>query len=214
MVGGGVYSEADLGDSSAGPARLRGPGYKRQPLTPATLKGRSDILNGHLSCDFPREVLSGVNEPRQGRIFAHSKCSRNGDSEFWKLRNVLGQRHRNCSRSGLLACGGSCLALILQGISIRSSPNTSQPPQPHLSTPPSPAWWDRQIWEQRVPGVGPFQSCFLPKLLPPHPTPGAGYVAQEGHSWAKYNLGWAAVPGRDEEAGHSLLPSPWLSFLC
>ena len=39
-------------------------------------------------------------------------------------------------------------------------------------------------------------------------------MAQEGHSWAKYNLGWAAVPGRDEEAGHSLLPSPWLSFLC
>lgn len=62
-----------------------------------------------------------------------------------------------------------------------------------------------------MPGVG--EGGFLPKLLSPHPTPGAGYVAQEGHSWAKYNLGWAAVPGRDE-GGHWLLPPPRLSFLC
>lgn len=47
-----------------------------------------------------------------------------------------------------------------------------------------------------------------------HPTPGPGYVAQEGHSWAKYNLGWAAVLGRDEEGGHSLLLPPQLSFWC
>ena len=49
----------------------------RVNMTP-TQKGRSDILNEHLSCDFPREVLLGFNEPRQGRIFAHSECSRKG----------------------------------------------------------------------------------------------------------------------------------------
>lgn len=39
-------------------------------------------------------------------------------------------------------------------------------------------------------------------------------MAQEGHSWTKYNLGWAAALGKDEGGGHSLLLPPWLSFLC
>lgn len=40
-------------DSSAGPAPLKGPA----PLTPATLRGMSGILNGQLGCTFSREVL-------------------------------------------------------------------------------------------------------------------------------------------------------------
>lgn len=35
-------------------------------------------------------------------------------------------------------------------------------------------------------------------------------MAQEGHSWAKYNLGWAAVPGRDTEGGHRPAPASGL----
>lgn len=76
--------------------------------------------------------------------------------------------------------------MIHHGSPIRSSSKTSQGPPPrNLPTPPSPAKWDGQSWEHRVPRVGwaSFRSC-------PNPTPGAGYVAQEGHSCSKYNLSW------------------------
>lgn len=49
----GRVHRAKLEDSSAGPALLKGPA----PLTPATLKGMSGILNGHLGCIFSGEVL-------------------------------------------------------------------------------------------------------------------------------------------------------------
>lgn len=65
---------AKLEESSAGPAQLKGP----VPLTPATLKGMSGILNDHVP--FPGRCCEHL--MIQGWIFAHGTCSRNGDSEF------------------------------------------------------------------------------------------------------------------------------------
>ena len=138
-----------------------------------------------------------------------------GFSEFWKLRNGSGKCRRS-SRNQQLASGEYCLALIPQGSPIRASPNTGQarpwaPPYP--SFPCLVGQPELGTESARGCGVAGLGGGFLPKLLPPNPTPGAGYVAQEGHSWAKYNLGWAAVPGRDGETGHSLsCPHPgWVS---
>lgn len=136
-----------------------------------------------------------------------------GFSEFWKLRNGSGQCHRNYSRNRQLASGESCLALIPQGSPIRASLNTGQA---CLQAPPYPSF--PCLMGQPELGTESARVCGvaggLPSEAAPTPsTPGAGYVAQERHSWAKYNLAWAAVPGRDGEAGHSLsCPHPgWVS---
>lgn len=109
----------------------------------------------------------------------------------------------------LLASGGSCLVLTHHGNPIRPSSNTSQgsPQEPPYPFFPCLVGWAELGTESARGGVG-----FLPKLPPPHSTPEAGYVAQERHSWAKYNLGWRLSWAGRREEGTLLLP-PLLSFL-
>lgn len=98
--------------------------------------------------------------------------------------------------------GPAWLGLTRGAPLVRAFPNASQGPPSNIPASPSKPSGTGRAGNRECLGWGGVG--FLPKLPPPPPPPpGAGYVAQEGHSWAKYNLGWAAVPGRDAEGGHS-----------
>lgn len=108
----------------------------------------------------------------------------------------------------------------------RVLPSLDSPGKPHIralntgqacplgtSLPLLPCLVDSQSWEQRVPRVvGSGGGGGGLKLLPPNPTPGAGYVAQKGT--VGLNITWAGQLSRAgmEKLGTLSCPHPgWVS---